>query len=82
MVPLAQFLDVWLTLPRLSRWLIRTIRLGYAIQFARRPPKFRGVHFTSVAREDASVLKAEIATLLAKGAIEPVPPADMKTGFY
>ncbi len=24
-----------------SRWLLRTIRLGYAIQFARRPPKFR-----------------------------------------
>jgi hypothetical protein len=28
------------------------------------------------------VLRAEIAVLLAKDAIEPVPPADMKTGFY
>ncbi len=37
--PLAQHLEAWLT----SRWLTRTIRLGYAIQFARRPPKFNGV---------------------------------------
>ncbi|XDV29341.1 hypothetical protein PO909_032478 [Leuciscus waleckii] len=29
-----------------------------------------------------SVLRAEIAILLTKDAIEPVPPADMKTGFY
>ncbi len=35
--PLAQRLEAWLTLPSLSRWLTRTIRLGYAIQFARRP---------------------------------------------
>ncbi len=65
-----------------SRWLIRTIRLGYAIQFARRPPKFRGIHFTSVKAVDAHVLRAEIVVLLAKDAIEPVPPADMRSGFY
>ncbi len=52
------------------------------IQFARRPPKFRGVHFTSVKAADAPILRAEIAVLLAKDAIEPVPPADMRTGFY
>ncbi|KAL1280191.1 hypothetical protein QQF64_014791 [Cirrhinus molitorella] len=57
-------------------------RLGYAIQFARRPPKFSGIRFTSVRAADAPVLRAEIATLLAKDAIEPVPPADMKSGFY
>ncbi len=33
--PLAQRLEAWLTLPSLSRWLMRTIRLGYAIQFTR-----------------------------------------------
>ncbi len=48
----------------------------------RRPPKFRGIHFTSVKAVDAPVLRAEIAVLLAKDAIEPVPPADMRTGFY
>ncbi len=80
--PLAQHLEAWLTLPSLSRWLTRTIRLGYAIQFARRPPKFNGVLETSVAVRNAPVLREEIAVLLAKDAIEPVPPAEMRQGFY
>ncbi|KAL0189944.1 hypothetical protein M9458_017043, partial [Cirrhinus mrigala] len=70
------------SLPSLSRWLLRTIRLGYVTQFARHTPKFRDVHFTSVEAADAPVLSAEIATLLAKDAIQPAPPADMKAGFY
>ncbi len=80
--PLAQRLEAWLTLPSLSRWLIRTIRLGYAILFASRPPKFNGVLETSVAVRNAPVLREEIAVLLAKDAIEPVPPAEMRQGFY
>ncbi len=32
--------------------------------------------------KDAPVLRAEVAVLLAKDAIEPVPPAEMKSGFY
>ncbi len=80
--PLAQCLETWLTLPSLSRWLTRTIRLGYAIQFARRPPKFNGVLETSVAVQNAPVLREEIAVLLAKDAIEPVPPAERRQGFY
>ncbi len=80
--PLAQRLEAWLTLPSLSRWLTRTIRHGYAIQFARRPPKFNGVLETSVAVRNAPVLCEEIAVLLAKDAIEPVPPAEMRQGFY
>ncbi|CAM4563852.1 unnamed protein product [Leuciscus chuanchicus] len=48
MTPLAQFLGAWLELSNLSRWLARTIRLDYAIQFARSPPRFRGVRFTMV----------------------------------
>ncbi|KAL0157267.1 hypothetical protein M9458_048513, partial [Cirrhinus mrigala] len=80
--PLAEnFLD-WLNLPNPSRWLLRTIRLGYAIQFARRPPKFRGVLTTSVQGPNTAVLRAEIAVLLAKDAIETVPSAEMKKGFY
>ncbi|XP_067283542.1 uncharacterized protein [Pseudorasbora parva] len=31
---------------------------------------------------NAPVMRAEIATLLAKGAVELVPPAEMKSGFY
>ncbi|XDV18438.1 hypothetical protein PO909_024136 [Leuciscus waleckii] len=79
---LVRFFEAWLALPRLSRWLNHTIRLGYAIQFARRPPKFRGVRFTHVRSCDAPVLRKEIDVLLAKDAIEPVPPAEMRSGFY
>ncbi len=52
LVSLARSLGAWLALHGPSRWLLQTIRLGYAIQFARRPPKFRGVHFTSVKAVD------------------------------
>ncbi len=62
--------------------LTRTIRLGYAIQFARRPPKFNGVLETSVAVWNAPVLREEIAVLLAKDAIELVPPAEIRQGFH
>ncbi len=79
---LAQRLEAWLTLPSLSRWLTCTIRLGYAFQFARRTPKFNGVLETSVAVRKAPVLREEIAVLLAKDAIEPVPPAERRQGFY
>ncbi|XDV48499.1 hypothetical protein PO909_017904 [Leuciscus waleckii] len=51
-------------------------------RFARHPPKFRGIHFPSVGSCNALVLRAEIDVLLAKDAIKPVAPADMKTGFY
>ncbi len=36
LVPLVRSLGAWLELPSPSRWLLRTIRLGYAIQFTRR----------------------------------------------
>ncbi len=45
---LAWRLEPWLTPPSPSRWLTSPNRLGYAIQFARRPPKFNGVLETSV----------------------------------
>ncbi len=82
LVSLVRFWGAWLALPNPSRWLLHTIRLGYAILFARRPPKYRGIHFTAVRAADAPILRAEIAVLLAKDAIEPVPPADMRSGFY
>ncbi len=82
LVSLVLFWGAWLALPNPSRWLLRTIILGNAIQFARRPPKYRGIHSTTVRAADAPILRAEIAVLLAKDAIEPVPPADMRSGFY
>ncbi len=80
--PLAQCLEAWLTLPSLSRWLTCTIRLGYAIQFTRRPPKFNGVLETLVTVRNVLVLREEIAVLLAKDAIELVFPDEMRQGFY
>ncbi len=82
LVPLAWSLGAWLAFPSPSWWLLRTIRLGYAIQFARCPTKFGGIQFTSVKAVDAPVLCVEITVLLAKEAIEPVPSADMRSGFY
>ncbi len=38
----------WLDLSRLSHWLTITIKLSHAIQFTWRPPKFRGIRFTTV----------------------------------
>ncbi len=43
LVPLVQSLGAWLELPNPSRWLIRTVRVGYVIQFARRLPRFSSV---------------------------------------
>ncbi len=82
LVSLVRFLRAWQALPNPSRWLLHTIRLGYAIQFARRPPKYRSIHFTTVKAGDSPILRAEIAVLLVKDAIEPVPPADIRSGFY
>ncbi len=64
--PLARRLEAWLALPSPSRWLTHTIWLGYAIQFARRPPKFSGVLETALAARNAPVLREEIAVLLAR----------------
>ncbi|XDV25372.1 hypothetical protein PO909_029297 [Leuciscus waleckii] len=43
--------------------------------------RFRGVCYTLVGG-NAPIMRAEVATLLAKGAIETVPSAEMKSGFY
>ncbi|XDV15265.1 hypothetical protein PO909_015389 [Leuciscus waleckii] len=48
MTLLVQFLGAWLQLPNLFHWLARTIRLGYAIQFTRSPPRFWGVRYAMV----------------------------------
>ncbi len=67
-------------LPSLSRWLTRTIRLGYAIQFTRQPHKFNGVLETSVAVRKAPVLREEIAVLLAKGYNRAGPSSRYEAG--
>ncbi|KAI2651129.1 hypothetical protein H4Q32_019152 [Labeo rohita] len=74
---------VGVTFPRAAPPQSSPARLSYAIQFTRRPPRFRGILFPFVHSDtDASVLRAEIAVLLAKNVIEPIPPAEMQLGFY
>lgn len=82
MVPLAWSLRAWLALTNPSRWLIWTIQLGYTIQFDRRLPKFSGIFKTSVTVRNTHVIRKEIDVLLVKNAIKPVPPAEIKEGFY
>ncbi len=73
---------VGLGLAGVSAWVMNTVKRGYSLQFARRPPRFRGVLDTSVRSDDAHVLHAEVMNLLEKGAIEIVPPAQSVSGFY
>lgn len=80
LVPLVWSLDVWLTLGNLSRWLLRTVWLSYAIQSARHPPQAPFFLPQYEARMLLSLLWAETTVLPAKYAVEPVPPAEMKTG--
>lgn len=81
LVSLSRNLGAWPALPNLSRWLIWTILFSYAIQFTRCPPRFRGILFILITDRDAPAPCAEIV-LLVKDAIEPVPPAKMKSRFY
>ncbi len=80
--PLATWAEAWRAIPGVSEWVMATIRWGYTLQFARRPPRFRGVLATIVHSKDAQVLHAEVINLLEKEAIEIVPPAQSKSGFY
>ncbi len=80
--PLATRAEAWQAIPGVSEWVMGIIKWGYALQFARRPPRFSGVVSTSVHGENARVLRSEVMTLLEKGAIEMVPPALSESGFY
>ncbi len=80
--PLATWAEAWQAIPVVSDWVLGIIKRGYAIQFTRRPPQFSGVVSTSVQSKNAYVLRAEVKNLLAKGAVEMVPPAQSVSGFY
>ena len=80
--PLTLFRAAWERLPGISQWVLRTIRLGYTIQFRKGPPPFRGILPTVVKPEEVAVLRQEMTALLKKGAIEEVHPSQMESGFY
>lgn len=80
LVPLGWSLKVFLALPDPSHWLIRTVILDYAIQFARCLPRFSSVPLPRWLAK--APLFLGIAVLLQKDAIKPVLSAKMKKGFY
>ncbi len=82
MKPLALYAEKWRALPSTSRWVMSIIEKGYTLQFARRPPHFNGVVMSAVQTQNASFLRAEIHSLLEKGAIEVVHPEERESGFY
>ncbi len=79
---LATWAEAKQAIPGVSPWVMTTVRRGYTLQFARRPPRFRGVFATIMRSEDSQYLRAEVMNLLEKGAIEIVPPAQSESGFY
>ncbi|XP_014912869.1 leucine-rich repeat-containing protein 16B-like, partial [Poecilia latipinna] len=55
---------------------------GYRLQFAVRPPRFKGVLVSVANRDSVHVLEDEIASLLAKRSIRVVPEEEVHQGFY
>jgi hypothetical protein len=82
LVPLVNFAEAWQNLTNISPWVLRTVEIGYRLQFQVRPPKFNGVVWTLVHPEQGLVLGQEVNSLLEKGAIERVPPLVRESGFY
>ncbi len=68
--PLATRAEAWQAIPGVSAWVMTTVRRGYTLQLARRPPHFHSVLATTVRSEHTQVLGAEVMNLLEKGAIE------------
>ncbi len=80
LVPLTRSLEVCLALPNPSRWLIQTVRLGYVIQFARQLPRFSGVLRWQL--EMPLSCATRLLSYWRRMQSRPVPPAEMKSGFY
>ncbi len=72
--PLTTWAEACQAIPGVSDWVLGIIKRGYSLQFARRPPRFSGMVPTLVQSTDAHVLHSEVMNLLAKGAVETVPP--------
>ena len=80
--PLAIHATAWAQLPGVSEWVLNIIKRGYSLQFARRPRRCEARVETTVKTEVAHLLRAKIAKLLSKGAIEPLSLAQSEGGLY
>lgn len=77
---LLDFLPAWKRVTD-DAWVLRVVREGYRIEFTS-VPSFNGIRETRPPQAQADVLSDEVASLLLKGAIRPVPPHDQKRGYY
>ncbi|MCG7876485.1 MAG: reverse transcriptase domain-containing protein [Candidatus Thiodiazotropha endolucinida] len=64
-----------------DQWVLSVIEEGYKLEFVQKPPQ-SGIRETSVPRKNLDILNAEVAELLRKDAIEPVPMNEKEHGFY
>uniref|UniRef100_A0AAV2LLV6 ribonuclease H n=1 Tax=Knipowitschia caucasica TaxID=637954 RepID=A0AAV2LLV6_KNICA len=82
--PLTDFYSIWREQGLDdSIWLEKTLRRGYALQFFRKPPPFRGVRAVrSQVRGSIEALQAEVSSLLSRGAAVEVDPQDATRGLY
>ena len=64
-----------------DQWVLSVLREGLKLDFMTKPP-FSGVRQTNFTAQNAAILQLEVEKMLQKGAIEPVPPAEMEIGFY
>ncbi|XP_065325845.1 uncharacterized protein LOC134621241 [Pelmatolapia mariae] len=65
-----------------SPWVLRTVAMGYRLQFRVKPPRFQRVVNTTVNTEAAMILREEIKALLQKRAIRVVPASETDKGWY
>lgn len=77
---LADFLPAWRRVTD-DDFVLSVVRLGYRIEFLS-PPPFNGIRATNPPLAQADTLSEEVAALLQKQAIRPVPPQDQDRGYY
>jgi ribonuclease HI len=78
---LSKFVNFWQNQVKES-WVNKIVSEGYSLEFVRRP-SFVAVKETKVSKlEHVKVIQHEVAELLRKQAIELVPVAQEKAGFY
>ncbi|XP_062409095.1 uncharacterized protein LOC134100063 [Sardina pilchardus] len=63
-------------------WVLSTMEQGYRIQFARRPPGFRGLLQSVPNAQSKQILREEIESLLKQNAVRIVPQNEAHSGFY
>ena len=77
---LTHFLPFWEKVTS-DPWVLKVIRSGYLLEIAKQLPSRRKI-LTTPLRDGGHVLLEEVAELLGKSAVEPVPPGQERDGFY